>query len=588
VVTTTEPAPSAVPIPTVVDAESDDPVTGAATADVASIELLGETIAYAGDGASVSGSTITIVSAGTYSVSGVLRDGQIIVDTPDEKTVALILNGVSITSSTSAPIYIINAEKVVITLADGTESTVTDGDAYALTDAESGEPNAAIFSNDDLTIGGNGALVVNANYNHGIASDDDLKITGGTINVSSVNDALKGKDSIVIQDGTVMLNAGGDGMHASNTDDAGKGNVSIEGGTLVITAALDGIQAETQLLVSGGDITVSSGGGSVNASQRADWGTWGQGNSAVEPDAAISAKGLKAGVDLTIENGTITIDSSDDAIHSNDRMTVNGGTIVIASGDDGLHADATLLINGGELAITKSYEGIESAAITINDGAIRVVSSDDGINTAGGADGSALGGRPGRNTFSDSGDYSLTITGGYVAVDALGDGIDSNGPIDMSDGVVLINGPTGNMNGALDYMGSFTITGGLLVAAGSSGMAQAPSESSTQHSVIVNFPSVMAAGTLVHMEAAVGQGVLTFAPVKDYQSIVVSSPELANGETYAIYVGGSSTGVVADSLYTGGSYAAGTRVTDLTISSIVTGVGNYGGFMRGRPGGGRP
>lgn len=581
--TVTQPTAAATAVPIAVEYDSDDLDAAVSASAETAITLAGDAIAVDGSGATVDGAIVTITSAGSYNISGVLNDGQIIVNTADAETVKITLSGVQIACSTSAPIYVVNAEKVVITLAEGTQNYVTDGTAYVFADAETDKPNAAIFSHDDLTIKGDGALTVNANYNNGIVSKDELKITGGVITVNAVNDGLKGHDSIAIKDGVITINAGGDGLQSTNEEDAEKGYVSVEGGTLNITAGLDGIQAQTSLLVSGGNIAITTGGGSGNSSVSGG-GMWGGGMEGNANKPTESAKGLKAVVDLTITDGTITINSADDALHSNGSLSINGGVITAASGDDGLHADTTLAINGGEVNITKSYEGIESASITINAGTIHVVASDDGINTVGGVDGSAVNGRPGQNQFALSGDSPLYVNGGYIFVDAMGDGIDVNGSIEMSAGTVIVNGPTNNGNGPLDYLGTFNITGGFLVAVGSSGMAQAPSTSSTQYSVMQNLASPQAAGALVHIATASGEEVLTFMPTKTYQSILFSSPELKNGETYNLYIGGSASGAATDGLYTDGTYAAGTQVTSFTISSIVTGA-TGGGF--GGPGGGR-
>jgi hypothetical protein len=570
--------PEIAPSPIAVEYDQDDLDYSINSSDMSYIKLEGDSITFEGSGATVNGNIVTITSAGMYGISGTLNDGQIIVDTVDEETVVLVLNGADITYSTSAPIYVSNAEKTVITLADGTENYVTDGDSYIFEDAED-EPNAAVFSKDDLTINGNGSLTVSANYNNGIASKDDLKITGGSITVNAVNDGIKGRDSIAIKDGMITVNAGGDGMQSNNDEDAEKGYVAIEGGTLDITAGLDGIQAETSLLVSGGDIAITSGGGSVEASSSVGgFGGRGMGGNPNKTDE--SAKGLKAGVDLTITGGEIQISSLDDALHSNVRITINGGDILLASGDDGVHADDVLTINGGVLNITQSYEGLESVIITINDGTIHLVASDDGINASSGNGGAAAGGMPGQGPGDfESGDNYLYVNGGYIAIDAMGDGIDANGPIDMTRGVVIVNGPTSNGNGPLDYLGTFNISGGFLVAVGSSGMAQAPSESSSQYSMMYNFSAQQVAGTLVHIETDNGEEILTFMPTKEYQSVLLSSPELQNGATYVVYSGGSSTGTVTDGLYSGGKYTAGTQVASFTISSIVTGAGSSrGGF----------
>ncbi len=187
----------------------------------------------------------------------------------------------------------------------------------------------------------------------------------------------------------------------------------------------------------------------------------------------------------------------------------------------------------------------------------------------------------------ESGDSYLYINGGYIALDATGDGIDANGPIVMTAGMVIVNGPTSNWNGPLDYLGAFNISGGYLVAVGSSGIAEAPSATSDQYSAIYTFASPQAAGTMVHIETESGQEILTFVPTKDYQSVLLSSPELEKGSTYILYSGGSSTGTVTDGLYSGGTYSAGAQVTSFTISSTVTGAGaSMSGFPGGR--GNRP
>lgn len=529
------------------------------------IVLNGASITADGAGLTVDGSTVTITAAGTYSLSGSLQDGQIIVNSEDEAVVRLILNGVDLRSSTSAPIYIMRAAEAAIVLADNTENTVSDGSAYVFAAADINEPNAAIYSAADLTLFGNGSLTVQGNYNDGIASQDGLVVTGGTITVRAVDDGIRGKDYLVVKNGNITVDAQGDGLKADNAEDATKGYISIETGVIKITAAGDAIQAETDVLITDGEITLTSGGGS---------------QSTVGADA--SAKGIKAVVGVNIDGGTVTIDAADDAINSNGSLTITGGTFTLASGDDGMHADATLTVNGGDIRITESYEGIESAVITINAGNIHLVSSDDGVNVAGGNDGSGMqrGTRPGRgqgpaqDTFTYTGSYYLYINGGYLVVDAGGDGLDANGAIVMTDGTVLVNGPTMNMNAALDYDGGFKMTGGFLVAAGSAGMAQAPATSSGQPSVLINYTSTQQAGSVAHIQNDAGESILTFAPTKSYQSIAFSSPELVEGSTYTIYAGGSASGTANDGLYEDGAYTPGTQYTSFTVSGVVTTIGS--------------
>ena len=572
--------------PVEADYDNDDLTISTIDADTTLINLQGDTATVEGSGVTVEGTVVTITAGGTYALEGTLY-GQVFVETEDEDTVFVLLNGVDITNSTGSPIFVSNAEKIVLTLAENTKNTIRDGDTYAELD-ESDEPDAALFSKDDLTINGAGELIIEAKYNNGIASKNDLLIVSGMISVTSVNDGIKAKDSITILDGVVTVNASADGIETTNADEEGKGTILIEGGTLNITAELDGIHAQTILQINGGSLNIVTGGGAQNNSTQGG-SIWGErlNDNPVET-ATDSAKGLKAGLALTIAGGTCSINSADDSLHSNGTITLYGGDMILASGDDGAHADSVITINAGNITISQSYEGLESAVITINNGYVDITASDDGINAGGGADASALGSRPGQNTFNTSGGSWVYINGGTIYINANGDGLDSNGSIEMTGGRVIVNGPTNNGNGPLDYMGTFNISGGFLIAAGSSGIAQAPSETSNQYSVLYNFDTEQAAGTLIHVESTSGEDILTFSPAKTYQSILFSTAELQNGETYTIYAGGSATGSETNGLYTEGAYTPGTEVVSLAISSMVTGGGAWGGMMGGgMPGGDR-
>ncbi|MDF2533039.1 MAG: dockerin type 1 [Clostridia bacterium] len=548
------------------------------------IELNGTTASIKGSGAEAKDSKITITAAGVYVLSGKLENGQIIVDVQDKGNVRLVLNGADINSVDNAPIYIKNAGKTILTLQDGTENFISDGAKYVLEDASTEEPNAAIFSKDSLTINGNGTVTVRGNYNNGITSKDDLKITGGNIKIYSTDDGLMGRDMVIVKEGNIVIEADGDGIKSSNDTDTSKGFIAIEGGSFDIKSGNDGIQAETYLLVSDGKLNIYSGGGSANAKIKVNEKEQGlRGNPGNSTTATTnpttnttateeqSAKGMKASADIAINGGTFNIDSSDDAIHSNSNIAITGGDITITAGDDGIHADSSIIAAGGKINITKSYEGIEGSEVTIAAGEIHIVASDDGINIAGGNDGSAVNGRPGQNNFSTStsSNNNLNISGGYVVVDSTGDGLDSNGSIYMSGGTVIVNGPAASMNGALDYDGVFEISGGLLIAAGSSGMAQAPSVS-TQNSMLMYYPQVQQAGTIINLKDNAGKTVVTFAPKKEYLSVVISSPELNKDTAYTLYSGETSTGKSSDGLYTDGDYKGGTNVVDFTISKSVT------------------
>ncbi len=569
-----------------VDFDNDDTNSNWDAAQACNITFAGSTIKCTGQGAWVQGSNVTIQSAGTYVISGTLDDGQIIVDSEDKQIVRLILNGTSISCHDNAPIFIKNAEKTVLTLAEGTQNTIIDGSVYILEDSASDEPNAAVFSKDDLSINGGGSLTIDANYQHGIVSKDELKIASGNIIIDSSGDGLKGKDFIAVKNGSITLNAGSDGLQSSNDEDLSKGFVYIEGGALKITALKDGIQAESSVLIKGGEIIISSGGGSVNGTSQRNGAFPGmdKNNSSTSATESESLKGIKALQNITIENGSLILDTADDAIHSNGSIIIGGGTLTISSGDDGVHADTSLVFNAGEITINKSYEALESASISINGGSVHAVAGDDGINTSGGNDGSSINGRPGQNSFVASDGSQLIINGGYIYVDSGGDGIDVNGEFTMNDGTVIINGPVNDGNGALDYNGSFNINGGFLVAAGSAGMAEAPSSSSSQASLKLNLGS-QAAGTLISIQGPGGENLLTFAPAKAFATVVFSSPELEQGSSCSIYSDGSSDGSEKDGLYIGGTYTPGNQIASVQISGTVSSYGQSDRNIPGGPGG---
>lgn len=556
----------------------------------AEIALAGDEILVQGSGVTVDGTRATITAPGTYRVHGALSDGQLVVDTSSDGAVVLVLEGVNITNSSGAPILVSNADEVTLVLAEGSENVVTDGEEYRGLD-ENGEPDAAIFSKDDLTITGAGSLEINARYRNGIASKDDLNILGGTILVSAANDGVKGKDSITVNGAHLTISAGADGMESTNADEDDKGYIVIEDAELHIMAALDGVHAATDLRIAASTAVITTGGGSVDTSVAVANTRGGPGMEGNPYKPADSAKALKADRDLVVAGGRYEIDAADDAIHANRNLTIESGGFVLASGDDAMHADDTVTIQDGVITVSRAYEGIEGANTVIDGGLIHLSVSDDGVNGAGGTDGSAINARPGWDRFAETGDHHLQINGGYLYVDTLtGDGLDINGPIDMTGGTVIVNGPTTNFNGALDYTGHFNITGGFLLAVGSSGMAQAPSTTSTQYAFMHNFDAMQPEGTLLHIETDRGEGVITFMPTKAYQSVLLSSPDLRQGQTYVIYTGGAADGSGQDGLYTEAAYTPGAEAARIELSDVVVVSGAVSrfpggprGFMGGMP-----
>ena len=532
-----------------------------------SILLNGTTVSYKSADVTVEGTDIIITGAGEYIVKGALDDGRIIVDADKESDVTIIFAGVNISNNNSSCVYVKSSDKVIINLADGTENVLNDGKEYVYDVEAEEEPNAAIFSKDDLVIAGTGKLTVNGNFNNGIASKDDLKITGGEIYVTAANNGLKGKDSIVIANANITVDAVGDALKSDNETEAEKGFIYIESGTINITSGEDGMQAATDIEITDGTFTITTGEGSkVTSSGNNDWGMPGWGDMGGNNNSAtdtVSIKAIKAAGSININGGVFTVDSEDDSIHANVDVVINGGTFELASGDDGMHADTNLTINNGNVKITKSYEGIEATNIYICGGTIDVTASDDGLNAAGGNDGSAMG-RPGMGGFSGS-SGSITFTGGTLTMDASGDGVDSNGTVVFDGGKVIVYGPTNSGNGTLDYQTSWTQNGGAFVGIGSSGMAQMPDTSSSQNSVMITFTSTYGNGDVVTVKDSDGNVVMEIEGHKSFNNVVFSNPELKDGQKYTIYVNDE-------------------KYDEFTISSVCTTIGSAGGM--GGPGGG--
>ncbi len=537
------------------------------------IELRGTSAAASTNSVKIDGTTITITEDETYIISGTLDNGQIIVNAPDTAKMQLVFENVNITSETSAPLYIKEADKVFITLIG--ENTLANGGSFEAIDENN--IDGAIYSKQDITFNGEGTLTVTSPAGHGIVGKDDLVITSGTYQISAASHALDANDSIRITNAKMTLSAGKDGMHAENNDDSSLGYVYISSGSFDITAEGDGISAGAYMQIEGGEFEILAGGGYENGSAASSdsWGgfpgggSWGWGNfggsgkprassSTTDTDTSSSMKGLKAVNSILISDGTFKIDSADDAIHSNNELIINGGTFDIASGDDGVHADQTLTITACDMTITHSYEGLEALNLYIKGGTIDLTASDDGLNAAGGTDGSGMGGRDemfgggiwGGGTSSGN-RGSIEISGGKLLVNASGDGIDSNGTITVTGGETYVSGPTSSGNGALDYDGSATITGGTFLAAGSTGMAQNFGTSSTQGAMLVNISG--SAGATLKLTDEDGRVLIEWTADKSFACVVLSSPDIVQGKTYTVSVGTNKTTVTMTSLIYGSS-----------------------------------
>ncbi|MBQ8005073.1 MAG: carbohydrate-binding domain-containing protein [Clostridia bacterium] len=462
---------------------------------------------------------ITVSHEGEYLVSGKLSGASLIIDADKSAKVRLIFNGVDISVVGTAAVHIKQADKVFITLAEngGRENIIKSQGEFA--EADGSNVDAAIFSKEDLTFGGGGKLKIECEKGNGISSKDDLVFTGGSYDISAASHGIEGKDSVRITASSFEIKSGKDAIHAENDDDASLGYLYIESGSFEISAEGDGLQCSS---------------------------------------------------DMKIKGGSFNIDSAEDALHSNGNISLDDGSFNILASDDALHADFNVKISGGKITVSGSYEGIEGESIDILGGEIDIRSSDDGLNAAGGADESGFGGpfAPGRkDAFGKSQNNSyINIEGGILRIDAEGDGIDSNGNITVKGGRTYINGPSKSGNGALDYQLGASISGGIFVAAGVSGMAQNFDSSSTQGSILMSCRGTEP----ILLTDDNGKELISFTPTKNCQSVVISCAELELDKKYI--------------------YKCGEVTTEFTLSTLIYGssgghTGHGSPFGPGKPGG---
>ena len=560
------------------------PLSGDYTPGGETVITLGENITIEGDGAVADDSLLTITAAGRYLISGTLTNGQIVVDTQEEKKVEILFNGVSVTSAFGPAVFVKSAPKrVVLTTTKGSVNLLADGTDYLVPDDQQADggiyPNACVYACDDLTINGEGTLRITGNADKGINTKDDLKLEGGTVTIQSMGIGIRANDSLSMLGGEIHVTAGGDGVKTANIETEGKGQLVVQGGALYITSTGDGLAAATDLTVSGGTVvivtkdadgsvlqasatSVTTGntggssrrpGGDMNGGWGGGMGGMMEGNS---NKSSISAKGLKAAGTLTVSGGKITVTAVDDGMHSDGSILISDGCIYIRSADDGIHAETELTIRGGTTEIAQSYEGLEALHILIEGGTNRVTATDDGTNASGGMGGGMFPsfGQWSVNTSTVSEDApSVTITGGYTVINAGGDGLDSNGSVVMTGGTMLVYGPTNNGNGPIDTGDGgyeMTVSGGLLLAVGSSGMAESATNDG-QAVLAATMRSGLTGGECIGIATEDGRVLAAFKLPKSISSIVFSSAELTAGTSYSVVYGGT----VAD----------GTEITDGVI-----------------------
>ena len=456
------------------------------------IKLSDDSTTCDSDAVQISGNTVTIIDEGTYILSGTLTDGMVIVDAEDTDKVQLVLDGVDITSAESAAIYVREADKVFITTASDSQNTLTNGGTYTAIDDNN--IDAAIFSKSDLTLNGAGSLTITAKAGHGVVSKDDLVLTSRTYQIDAASHGLSGKDSVRIASGSYTIVSGKDGIHAENADDTSLGFVYLADGTFDITSGGDGISAGNWLQADGGVYTVKAGGGSENV-QKSD-GEWqfGPGQQTESTD--------------TTEEDTVSMK----AIKAAGELILKGGKYSLDSADDTIHSNAN---------------------ITISDGEFTLASGDDGIHA----------------------DSATTISGGTIDITESYEGIEGLS-IDITGGETYVSGPTNDGNSALDYNGTGTVTGGIFIAAGSSGMAENFGDSSTQGVMMVTVNS-QAAGSAVSLSDSSGNELVSWTPEKEYTSVIISCPEITTGQEYTLTTGSDTTQITMDSIVYGSGSGMG-------------------------------
>ncbi len=480
------------------------------------ITLSGDRANVSGGGAYVLDGNVVIAQSGRYALTGTLTDGSVIVSADSNAKVWILLEGADISRTDDACLRVEQADKVFLTLAPGTENSMTSGAEYseaALNDNTGG----AIFSRDDLTINGSGTLTVTAAYKHGIDVNDELVITGGKITVEAPQDAIHANDGFCLEKASLTLRAGDEG-------------VNVQG-------------PESRLYIASGRIGVESGGAA-----------------------------LKCASDMRIEGGSVTLRSEADGLHSGGSVTVTDGSFNISAGDDGIHADNAVAISGGNILISECYEGIEALTIDISGGGIELYPTDDGLNANGGFSfAPGMYSRRAENLAqTQASDTWIHVSGGSITVVNVNardaDGLDANGDIVISGGTIRVSLNASGSNDAIDYGsesgGSCIVTGGELVACGSSVMAEGFSDSSTQCAVLYNLGYSAAAGSTVTVKDAAGREILSYTVPCSFSSVSLSSPDMKLGETYTVTVGD--------------------REQKITMDTVSTIVGSASGGMGGR------
>ena len=506
------------------------------TSSATVITLTGDGADISGNGAYTNDGNVVITNAGYYVVTGSLTDGYISVDAYDSSKVFIQLAGVEINCSDDACIRVDQADKVFLTLAQGSQNILTSGSTYTDEALEDGT-DGAIFAHDDLTINGSGSLTVTAEYRHGIAANDDLVITGGNITVTAPADGVRGNDSLRIKDASITVDAGDDGLVTSNEEE--NGYLYIESGTLNITAADDAIHTTGEITMAGGDVTITAGDDGIHSD-----------TAFYISDGTLLINDCYEGVEaliIEVSGGDITIYPEDDGFNANGNSSgqmggMGGGQMQgppdMGSANGGMPAGPGMGATDGEMPASPDMGATDGEMPAAPD-----MGSTDGaaapdMNSADGSTQSAS------ETTTEEETY-LSISGGTITIinengnDA--DGLDSNGDIRISGGTIYVSLKGDGSNSAVDYGsesgGVAEITGGTIIACGASSMAEAFDSTSTQASILYNTSTTAEAGTTLAIEDADGNVLLSWDVPCSFSSALISCPEMEVGGTYTVVIG---------------------------------------------------
>ena len=576
---------------------------GASTADSDSVVIDGDTITITEEGTYILSGSLTngqiVVEAENAKVQLVLDNADISCETSAaiyvkdaDKVFITTTDGSTNTVCTSGEFEAIDDNNIDAAIFSKSDLTLNGAGSLEVTCGN----GHGIVSKDDLVIT-SGEYVVDAGK-HALSGKDSVRIAGGTFDLTAGKDGIHSENTdeeekgfVYIENGSFTITSDGDGIDASYVVEIVDGNFDITAG-----GGYENGEVHTDNDMMGGagniggqmpdgstsegnapsDMTPpdgSTGDGNAPSGMTPPDGSTGDGNApsgttspdgnngtdsttttsatasstdtaeTSDSDSSTSTKGIKADGALQILGGDYNINSADDAFHTNSTLEIRDGNMEIATGDDGMHADDALVISDGDINITESYEGIEGLTITIDGGNISIVSSDDGLNAAGGADSSGFGGM-GTDMFASNDDIWIEINGGYLYVLAGGDGVDSNGNLTINGGEVYIDGPSDGGNSAIDYGDNAAayINGGTVVAVGSSDMVEAFDDSSEQAVMSVSV-SAGSAGDEIKLLDSDGNELISFTAAKTYDSVIISTADLAQGETYTLVTGDNETTV---------------------------------------------